>query len=467
MNKPNKKHKNTSIEVNSVSKQYRIYGRKRDWVKQIIGDKSNKYYKEIDALDNVSLSVKKGEIYGIVGKNGSGKSTLLQIICGTTSASEGCVRTNGKIAALLELGSGFDPEFSGRENIYLNAMLMGLTKKQVDERIDKIIEFADIGDYIEKPIRTYSSGMIVRVAFAVITNVEADILIIDEALAVGDAYFTQKCMRFIQRFKENGTILFVSHDSNAVISLCDKAILLDKGNKIFEGTPKDVIEKYTKDLRNSEEEANKGRYANKSGIGKRRQKDRVLVDKKCNYELEWFKNHMTTKREEYKLSESAKFDKELDNVESFGGKQAKIVETKLSSLNDKNEELRAIDGGELVKLVIRVRAKDQINNIILGFLLKNDKGLILLGDNTGNPIGSNKYNVDRDNIITAEFIFTMPLLPKGEYSVTSSVAEGTLEKHNILHWVNDSIILTSQCTSIAAGLAGVAMHSIKLSNNDS
>ena len=235
------------IEVKGVSKEYRIYKKTIDRIKQIIYSKK-KYYTTKKAVENVTFEIRSGEAFGIVGRNGSGKSTLLQLIAGTLNASKGDIKINGRIAALLELGSGFNPEFTGRENICVNAMLIGLRKSEIEKRMADIVEFADIGEYIDRKVSTYSSGMIVRLAFAVIANVDADILIIDEALAVGDAYFTQKCMRFIKEFKKKGCILLVSHDANAIMGLCDRAILLKEGSIDIYGSPKQVIERYTRDL---------------------------------------------------------------------------------------------------------------------------------------------------------------------------------------------------------------------------
>jgi lipopolysaccharide transport system ATP-binding protein len=209
-----------AIEINSISKCYHIYERPSDRLKQMMFRGARKFYREFHALNGVDITIRKGETIGIVGLNGSGKSTLLQIICGTLSQTQGDVSVSGRIAALLELGAGFNPEFSGVENVYMAASLYGLTKAEVDERFKLIADFADIGDQINQPVKTYSSGMYVRLAFAVIAHVDADILIIDEALAVGDAVFTQKCMRFIRKFKETGTLLFVSHDMGSVLSLC-------------------------------------------------------------------------------------------------------------------------------------------------------------------------------------------------------------------------------------------------------
>ena len=243
--------KNASVvRLNNIGKRFKLYRSKVARIKQILNGKKKQYFKEFVALKDISIDVRKGSALAIIGKNGSGKSTLLQIICGIVSPSEGSVEVQGKVAALLELGSGFNPEFTGRENIYLNATLFGLSKKEIDDRFNKIVEFSEIGEFIDEPTKTYSSGMVVRLAFAIITNVDADILIIDEALSVGDAYFTQKCMRFIERFRKNGTLIFVSHDANAILSLCDQAILLQNGENQIIGTPKEVMEEYTRQLQN-------------------------------------------------------------------------------------------------------------------------------------------------------------------------------------------------------------------------
>ncbi|NDH69275.1 MAG: ABC transporter ATP-binding protein, partial [Gammaproteobacteria bacterium] len=245
-----------AIKVENLSKCYQIYEQPRDRLKQFIlphlqralGQEPNHYYQEFWALKDISFEVKKGETIGIIGRNGSGKSTLLQILCGTLNPTSGSFTTNGRIAALLELGSGFNPEFTGRENVYMNAAVLGLRTEEVDQRFNDIVTFADIGQFIEQPVKTYSSGMMVRLAFAVIAHVDADILVIDEALAVGDAFFTQKCMRFLRKFMETGSVLFVSHDTSAVLNLCNRAILLSLGEVIQINTPQKVIEKYLVDF---------------------------------------------------------------------------------------------------------------------------------------------------------------------------------------------------------------------------
>ena len=242
-----------AITVDNISKRFEVYDHPRDQLKQfllprlqrLVGRETRQYFREFWALRNVSMEVRKGESYGIVGLNGSGKSTLLQIITGTLAPTLGTISTQGRIAALLELGSGFNPDFSGRENVYMNGALLGFSKAQIDSKFEDIQAFADIGDHFEQPLVTYSSGMQMRVAFAVATAFDPDILIIDEALAVGDAYFQQKCFHRIERFKEaGGTLLFVSHDANTVKHLCDKAVLISHGNAISHGVPKAVIDLY-------------------------------------------------------------------------------------------------------------------------------------------------------------------------------------------------------------------------------
>lgn len=242
-----------AISVTGLSKCYEIYLTPRDRLKQFLlprlqrtlGMPQKKYFREFWALKDISFEIKRGETVGIVGRNGSGKSTLLQLICGTLSPTNGSVRLNGRVAALLELGSGFNPEFTGRENVYMNAAILGLTAPEIESRYDEIVAFADIGDFIEQPVKTYSSGMMVRLAFSVSVHVDPDILIIDEALSVGDAYFQAKCAKIIQSIISRGaTVLFVSHDTGSVKSLCNRALLLDSGSKKFMGDVNTAVEIY-------------------------------------------------------------------------------------------------------------------------------------------------------------------------------------------------------------------------------
>ncbi|MEZ6961505.1 MULTISPECIES: ABC transporter ATP-binding protein [unclassified Aeromonas] len=247
-----------AIKVENLSKCYEVYDTPRDRLKQFIFPRMQSvvrvverqnYYREFWALRNVNFEVKKGETVGIIGCNGSGKSTLLQMICGTLNPTSGSLNTKGRIAALLELGSGFNPEFTGRENVYLNGAVLGLSNKEIDERFDDIADFADIGEFIERPVKTYSSGMTVRLAFAVQAMVDPDILVVDEALAVGDEKFQRKCFARLEELKSKGSsILFVSHSSASIVELCDRTLLLDHGNQLMFGDSPSVVRIYQKIL---------------------------------------------------------------------------------------------------------------------------------------------------------------------------------------------------------------------------
>ena len=242
-----------AIQVTDVTKHYLIYGRPEDRLKQMmiprlqraIGRPPSQYFRDFAALNDVSFEVSQGETVGIVGRNGCGKSTLLQIICGTLQPTSGAVKVHGRVATLLELGAGFNPEFSGRENVFVNAAILGVSRHEINARFDEIARFAEIGDFIDQPVKTYSSGMYVRLAFAIAINVEPDILVIDEALSVGDEAFQRKCIARIQQIQDRGgTILFVSHSMQSVVQLCSRAILLDRGEMIMEGSPKNVAKQY-------------------------------------------------------------------------------------------------------------------------------------------------------------------------------------------------------------------------------
>ncbi len=243
----------TAICVSNVSKRYLLFAKPEDRLKQmvvprlerLIGRAPRRYYRDFVALNNITFEVSRGETVGVVGRNGSGKSTLLQVICGTLHPTNGSIKVNGRIAALLELGAGFNPEFTGRENVYLNAAILGLSRPEIDRRFDDIARFADIGMFIDQRVKTYSSGMYVRLAFATAINVDPDILIVDEALAVGDEAFQRKCFGRIEEIKaKGGTILFVSHSAQTIVQLCTRALLMDGGELILDGQPRFVVSQY-------------------------------------------------------------------------------------------------------------------------------------------------------------------------------------------------------------------------------
>lgn len=242
-------NENVAIEVSHLTKVYKLYDRNRDRLKEALHLSKNINCHEHYALDDVNVTVHTGETVGIIGTNGSGKSTILKIITGVLNPTAGSVKINGRISALLELGAGFNMEFTGIENVYLNGTMCGFTEEEIDAKLDDILEFADIGDFVNQKVKTYSSGMFVRLAFAVAINIDPEILIVDEALSVGDVFFQNKCYRKFEEFKKQGkTILFVSHDLSSISKYCDRVILLEKGHKIGEGAPKEIIDMYKKVL---------------------------------------------------------------------------------------------------------------------------------------------------------------------------------------------------------------------------
>jgi lipopolysaccharide transport system ATP-binding protein len=247
-----------AISVRNVGKMYYIYGRPQDRLRQAFLWGKKQLYKEFWALRGASFDVKKGEVFGVVGRNGSGKSTLLQIVAGTLAPTTGEVYINGHVAALLELGSGFNPEYTGRENVYMNAAILGLSRAETEARFDRIVDFADIGDFIERPVKVYSTGMMMRLAFAVAANISSDILILDEILAVGDEAFQRKCLRAVEEFQDRGgSVLLVSHDIQAIVRQCQRAALLDSGHLLLVGSSKRVGDIYQQLLYASEHQRHK------------------------------------------------------------------------------------------------------------------------------------------------------------------------------------------------------------------
>lgn len=452
--------KQPSIACTELGKCYRIYDNPTARLKQALWREKRKYYREFWALRHVSFEIMRGESLGIIGRNGSGKSTLLQLICGTLTPTEGRIQAHGRIAALLELGSGFNPEFTGIENAYLNASMLGLSKEATDARIDDILSFADIGEFVYQPVKTYSSGMTVRLAFAIIAHVDASILVVDEALAVGDAFFTQKCMRFINRFRAENCLLFVSHDAGAVASLCNKALLLRDGKLMRFDTPRKVIDQYTKDLYEAHQDVEMSAGECRDAAS------RTEIEESCNIDSEeWidYRAELINSSGSPNLLAITQFDECIISAESFGTGKASILSAELIDAASRKCILVG-RGGERVLLRVKAVAIEEIARPIVGFLLKNEKGLILLGDNSLNSrtqlLGHAADPISKGSHYYAEFEFTLPLLPKGKYSFTISLAEGTQDDHHQLQWLNDALILESINSSIAAGLAGVPMHRI-------
>lgn len=434
-----------AIEVKNLSKCYQIYDNPSDRLKQMLVRGRRQYYKEFWALKDVSFKIKRGETVGIIGRNGSGKSTLLQMICGTLNPSAGEIKVTGCVAALLELGAGFNPEFSGVENVYMAASLYGLSKEQIDQRFDAIANFADIGAHIYQPVKNYSSGMYVRLAFAVIAHVDADILVVDEALAVGDVFFTQKCMRFLRNFMKSGTVLFVSHDTSSVRSLCDQAFWIEKGCIIQSGTPKDVCERYLEAVF----EAHQGKHVDRTSIVERNRNERSCrIDQRQN-----FINNSN-------LRNDIQVFHFIPEGSSFGKRSAEIIGVEF--LDTERRPLAWIVGGEDVVLRIVIVALASMKSVIIGFHVKDRLGQTLFGDNTYITYANDPVARERGEEIVAEFHFQMPRLAVGDYSVSSAIADGTQSDHVQHHWAHDALLFRSESSSVAAGMIGIPITQIKI-----
>ena len=440
-----------AIKVENLSKCYHIYAKPRDRLLQMLVRSRKQYFRKFWALNDVSFELNRGGAFGIIGRNGSGKSTLLQVVCGTLAPTTGTISTDGRIAALLELGSGFNTEFTGRENVYVNAAVLGLTMDQVDERFDKIAAFADIGDFMEQPVKTYSSGMYMRLAFAVAAHVDADILVIDEALAVGDALFTQKCMRFLRDFKTQGTLLFVSHDAGAITGLCDRALWLHNGAAMGLGPAKEVSEQYLAFL--SEEKL--------PGL-KKSQSPRKSSSSGAM-------SHSAVKhRESGKPADASQPRDDMQIFQfrpgvsgEFGLMGAKIREVTLS--NAEGTVLAYVHGGEEVVLRIEIDILTDIDRPIVGFMFKDRLGQGLFGDNSYLRYSLEPVPTKAGSVLAGEFRFVMPTLPVGDYSIAAAVASGTQDQHVQHHWVHDALVIKSLSSSVSTGLVGIPMKDISLS----
>lgn len=346
----------SAILVEHVNKIYKLYDKPIDRLKESLGLSKKKKYKEHYALKDVSFSVRKGETVGIIGTNGSGKSTILKIITGVLNPTDGNITVNGRISALLELGAGFNGEYSGLENVYLNGTMIGFTRDEIDAKLEDILNFADIGEFINQPVKTYSSGMFVRLAFAVAINIEPEILIVDEALSVGDVFFQAKCYKKFEEFKSLGkTILFVSHDLGSVSKYCDRVVLLNKGEKISEGRPKEMIDLYKKILvgqaDNKSQDREEHLSENQSGISEpvkaKHWKDYMLMN---------------------------------PDVQDYGDGRAKIVD--FGIFDERDQITNTIYKMKPFTLRMKVKFLQKVENPIFAFSIKDLKGTELTGTNT-------------------------------------------------------------------------------------
>jgi lipopolysaccharide transport system ATP-binding protein len=428
-----------AVEITRLGKCYEIYEKPQDRLKQCIyprlksvfGRESRDYFREFWALRDVSFNVYKGETVGIIGQNGSGKSTLLQIVCNTLSPTCGATRTNGRVAALLELGAGFNPEFTGRENVYMNGTVLGLDMKEIQSRFPQIMAFADIGDFIEQPVKTYSSGMLVRLAFAVAINVDPQILVVDEALSVGDEVFQRKCFARIEAIKKQGaTILFVSHSGSAVVELCDRTILLDRGELLAEGIPKQIVGAYQK-LMYAPVEKRDGiragiRSSYQSGVG-----DSSKKIKPSASETALPKACLQPDADQDEL-----YDPELkpQSLLSYESRGVHIEDPEILTVSGKR--VNCLKRGETYRYCYTVRFEQGAANVRFGMLIKTLSGLELGGSVSAAGLEDAIAYQESGSLLRVEFRFVCDLNP-GVYFLNAGVTGLVQGEDTYLHRVLD------------------------------
>ena len=416
------------VSVRGLGKTYRIYRHPYQRLIQCLAFGKLKLYSEVQALMPCTFEVRRGECLGIIGRNGSGKSTLLQLLAGTVTPSSGEQEIHGRVAALLELGSGFNPEFTGHENIFMYGAILGLSQEEMRERYQAIVDFADIGDAIEQPVKTYSSGMAMRLAFAVVANIDADVLIIDEALAVGDMVFVQKCYAFLREFIKKHTVILVTHDINAITMLCSRTILLDKARIVADGPPRRVTERYLELC-----------YAEKQNVN-------------VKEEQQW-----TPLPADFREGGPVESTGYLPDERSFGEGGAEILEAKFVSDTDA-EQLNMVRGGEMLRLIIRVKALKRLELPAVGFLVRTPEGIFLWSDSS---VPGTISVLEEGRMMEVAFHFVLPRLGNGEYTVGVSVSTGRIENHIIQIWNHNAMkFKVNSSYPLQGALIGLPMSAI-------
>jgi len=399
-----------AVEFQGVSKSYAIYDAPGDRLKELLTFNRLKRHKDFWALHDVSFQVKRGETFCIVGENGSGKSTLLQMVAGILHPTSGSVEIKGRVSALLELGAGFNPEFSGRDNVYLNGSILGLTTRQIDQRYKEITAFAEIGDFIDQPVKTYSSGMVVRLAFAVAINVDPEILLVDEALAVGDIYFRQRCMRKVHELRQRGiTILFVSHAVSDVKAIGDRVLWLDHGRMLDIGEPDRVISKYLA----------------------------AMTEKDSTYLLR--KSEAGPQARAGGPVQAPEIVETIPNIDHrFGDGRAEIIG--IAVLDEQGRQIHILEPSSRILVRISVRAKGDVPMPIVGFMLRNQLGMDFSGTNTARE-GHELAPLQAGDVTTVDFYVDLPELYPASFSFSPAIADGTLMGYQMCDWIDNAIAL--------------------------
>ena len=409
-----------AIKVTDLEKVYKLYDKPSDRLKEALHIGRGKHHTEHRALKGVSMTIRQGECVGIIGTNGSGKSTILKIITGVLSPTAGEVEVNGRISALLELGAGFNMEYNGIENIYLNGTMIGFSKKEIDQKLDEILAFADIGDYVYQPAKTYSSGMFVRLAFAVAINIDPEILIVDEALSVGDVFFQAKCYHKFEEFKEMGkTIVFVSHDLSSISKYCDRVVLLNQGIKLGEGAPKQMIDTYKQVL--------VGQYTAPESEG-----ERLLDDEQLR--------EMAAKGVDGSKQKGRTAGGIAENPEllEYGSKKAKITEYYIT--DEKGTRTSTILKGSVFTIHMRVKMTENIAAPIFAFTIKNVRGTEITGTNT---MFEKAFLESVEAGETKEITFTQDMnLQGGDYLLSLGVTGYEEDDFTVYHRLYDVLNVT-------------------------
>ena len=405
-----------ALAVSGLGKVYKIYNRPMDRIKELYSVRGRKYHLEFTALENIAFEVFRGETIGIIGPNGSGKSTLLEIIAGTLSATSGKVIRQGSVSALLELGAGFNPRFTGRENVYLNASILGIPKHSLEAKLDELFQFADIGEFIDHPVSTYSSGMYVRLAFATAVSSDPDILIVDEALAVGDIRFQRKCYRRFQEMQASGkTILFVSHSVELIQNHCSRAIFLNLGHIEAIGEPKVVIQAYLEHLFGSE--IQQSREVDNSEVARAvDHKDTATSSSRVVSGSSGLDQDHCTQRRSYNPNEYR-----------WGDRRAVIIDYQLRS-NSGNDQV-VFESGEQLELMVHVRFFEELTDLIYGCTVKTVDGQTVYGTNTRQRALDVSHG-EAGATVVIRFQFDLNVVP-GEYFISLGVALDDPERDNI------------------------------------
>lgn len=419
--------KDTVISIENLTKTYNLYESHADRVKEAFHPFRKKFHRQFHALKNLSLEIYRGEFVGIIGRNGSGKSTLLQLITGILQPSVGKISVQGQISALLELGAGFNPEFTGRENVYLNASILGISKAEIEQNFSKIEEFADIGDFIDQPVKTYSSGMFVRLAFSIAINVRPEILIVDEALAVGDMFFQQKCIRHMEENMKNCTKVLVTHDMLAVTNLCKRVFVLDRGGLIFTGDPLEAVEYYTKVIHNE-------LYGNKNSSSPGKYSAESLDGSDDSANRDWISVRS----------------------ESIAG-ASDVVISKVNLRSKEKDQVSIVKAGDELYIRMMVDVFKPMDNAIFGYIIKDRVGNGISGDNSLSLDPSSFSLKDGTQIISLKIKW--PDIAPDEYLITLGVGQGEHPLHHIIQcWAHN--VLLVKCLSTGKVVHGMFTNPI-------